>query len=65
MDIYSTHRSAIYSVRKATNLYLLDEGRQEDIPRLSKYYVEVDNYEGDMIPLHLINKVNRPDFIGE
>lgn len=56
MEIYSTHRSAIYSVREATNLYLLDEGRQEDIPRLSQYYVEIDSYEGDMIPLHLINK---------
>lgn len=56
MDVYSTHRSAVYAVREATNLYLLDEGRQEDIPRLSEYYVEVDNYAGDMIPVHLVNK---------
>src|SRR5699024_7308066 len=56
MENASTHRSAVYSVREATTLYLLDEGRQEDIPRLSKYYVELDSYEGDMIPVHIVNK---------
>lgn len=56
MEIHSTHRSAVYSVREATTLYLLEEDRQEDISRLSKYYVDVDNYEGDMIPVHIVNK---------
>lgn len=56
MENSNTHRSAVYSVREATTLYLLDEGRQEDIPRLSKYYVELDSYEGDMIPVHIVNK---------
>ena len=56
MDICSTHRSVVYAAREATALFLLEEGRQEDVPRLSKYYVDVDNYEGDMIPVHIVNK---------
>ena len=56
MEIYNTHRSTIYAIREAINLYLLEEDRQNDISKLSEYYVEVDNCEGDMIPAYIVNK---------
>ena len=56
VEIYKTHRSVVYAIREATNLYLLEEDRQKDISRILEYYVEVDNYKGDMIPIHIVNK---------
>ena len=51
---YSAHRSMVLAVREAVALYLLDQDREEDIPKISECFSTVDNYRGDRIPIPII-----------
>lgn len=53
---YSTHKSIVFAIREAMILYLFDEKREKDIPKVTEHFLSVDDYQGDRVPMPVVIK---------
>ncbi len=55
-DDYSTHKSVILAIREAVSLYMFNNNREKDIPKVAEGFLVIDDYEGERVPMSAVIK---------
>lgn len=56
---HSTHKSIMIAIREAATLYLFNRNREKDIPKIADFFLSLDDYPGERVPVaEVVKEVN-------